>query len=65
MDMNTFVQMHNRIRTAFQGTNLGEVIAGMQEYFGSEKYTIWHLFRDEKRKIMQQITDNRAGQGVT
>jgi alpha-amylase/alpha-mannosidase (GH57 family) len=62
MDMDTFIKMHNRLRTAFQGTNLGEVIAGMQEYFGTEKYTLWHLFLDEKRKILQEITDKSLRQ---
>lgn len=56
MDRKTFDEMHLNMTTAFKNTNLGEVIAYMQDYFGSEKYTIWHLFRDEKRKILQQIT---------
>ncbi len=62
MDIEEFKQMHEKLRTAFYGTNLGEVIAGMQEYFGTEKYTIWHLFRDEKRKILQEITNKSLRQ---
>jgi hypothetical protein len=51
-----FKKMEHDITTAFNNTNLGEVIAYMQKYFGPEKFTIWHLFRDEKRKILQDIT---------
>lgn len=51
-----FDMMANRIREAFRSTNLGDVIGIMQEYFGKEKYTIWQLFRDEKQKILGQIT---------
>ncbi len=62
MDREQFDEMQNNIITAFKSTNLGEVIAYMQEYFGSKKYTIWHLFRDEKRKILQQITEKSLRQ---
>ncbi|NJL76180.1 MAG: hypothetical protein HC892_15345 [Saprospiraceae bacterium] len=41
---------------AFKSTNLGDVIAIMQSYFQAHQFTIWHLFRDEKRKILDQIT---------
>jgi len=57
MDRERFEEMAGKISDSFQTTNLGEVIGIMQSYFGSEKYSIWHLFRDEKRKILQQITE--------
>lgn len=56
MDKETFLKMNEEILAAFDTTNLGEVIAIMQTYFGGEKYTIWHLFRDEKRKILRSIS---------
>ena len=56
MDKDTFVKMKDQILSAFETTNLGEVIGIMQNYFGGEKYTIWHLFRDEKRKILRSIS---------
>lgn len=40
---------------AFESPNLGEVIALIQKYFGANTYSIWHLFRDEKRKILDKI----------
>lgn len=57
MDRKTFEEMSEELSGAFQSTNLGKVIGIMQTYFGSDKYSIWHLFRDEKRKILRQITD--------
>jgi alpha-amylase/alpha-mannosidase (GH57 family) len=57
MDPETFDTMQRELIAAFQSTNLGEVIGIMQAYFGPNKYTIWHLFRDEKRKILRRVTE--------
>lgn len=59
MDMSreVFDKMSAEIMDSFLTPNLGAVIGTMQHYFGEEKYSIWHLFRDEKRKILKQITD--------
>ena len=57
--------MADKISKAFNSTNLGEVIGIMQSYFGYEKYSIWHLFRDEKRKILAQITEKSLSQVAT
>ena len=56
MDKKTYQEMHDKIISAFQNTQLGEVIGLMQTYFGSNKYSFQHLFRDEKRKILKEIT---------
>jgi len=66
MKSKDFKAMHERITAAFRSTNLGDVIAIMQEYFGMEKFTVWHLFRDEKRRILKQITARslRQAEGV-
>src|SRR5690606_8598490 len=42
---------------AFDEGRLGDVIGLMQTYFGPDKYTIWHLFQDEKRKVFDLITE--------
>lgn len=57
MSRELFDEMSAEIVDAFLTPNLGQVIGIMQHYFGEEKYSIWHLFRDEKRKILKQITD--------
>ncbi|MCB0635011.1 MAG: DUF3536 domain-containing protein, partial [Lewinella sp.] len=57
-----FKIMAEKAEEAYRTPDLGKVIGIMQDYFGSEKYSIWHLFRDEKRKILQQITDQSLQQ---
>lgn len=56
MSPEDFERMRVRLFDAFQATNLASVIGVMQEYFGPEKYTIWRLFRDEMRKVLEDIT---------
>ncbi len=52
-----FRKMEEDVLQSFRNANLGNVIAHMQRYFHSEHFTIRQLFRDEKRKILKQITD--------
>ncbi|MBK7406869.1 MAG: DUF3536 domain-containing protein [Saprospirales bacterium] len=57
-----FDRMKERLFDAFRTTNLATVIGIMQEYFGEEKYTIWNLFHDEMRKILEDITQKSYAQ---
>lgn len=56
MDMENFNYMSANMVVAFEEGRLGDIIGLMQTYFGPEKYTIWQLFQDEKRKIFNLIT---------
>jgi alpha-amylase/alpha-mannosidase (GH57 family) len=51
-----FASMQVRVVNAFDEGRLGDVIGLMQTYFGPEKYTLWQLFKDEKRKVLDMIT---------
>jgi hypothetical protein len=55
MGPDNFTGMQFRMVKAFEEGRLGDVIGLMQSYFGSEKYTIWQLFSDEKRKVLEVI----------
>jgi hypothetical protein len=55
MEADKFASMQFRITTAFDEGRIGDVIGIMQTYFGPDKYTIWQLFTDEKRKILDMI----------
>lgn len=55
MDPEKFTSMQFRMVNAFDEGRLGDVIGLMQTYFGPDKYTIWQLFQDEKRKVLDQI----------
>jgi len=59
MEPDKFASMQFRITSAFDEGRLGDVIGIMQTYFGPDKYTIWQLFKDEKRKILDQIAQQR------
>jgi len=56
MEADNFAGMQFRMIKAFEEGRLGDVIGTMQMYFGPEKYTIWQLFSDEKRKILDLIS---------
>ncbi len=56
MEQDKFASMQFRMVKAFEEGRLGDVIGTMQTYFGPEKYTIWQLFKDEKRKILDLIS---------
>jgi alpha-amylase/alpha-mannosidase (GH57 family) len=56
MEPDEFTSMQVRVVKAFDESRLADVIGLFQAYFGQEYYTIWHLFKDEKRKVLDQIT---------
>ena len=57
MDEEKFHNMKEDITQSFDEGRLGDVIGVMQTYFGPEKYTLWELFKDEKRKVLDMITE--------
>ncbi|MEL7221387.1 MAG: DUF3536 domain-containing protein, partial [Bacteroidota bacterium] len=52
-----FAAMEEAVIKAFKTPDLGKAIGEMQEYIGSDKFSIWHLFRDQKRRVLKGITD--------
>lgn len=62
MDRERFDEMCRQLSEAFATPDLGQVIGLMQEHFGPEKYSIQHLFQDEKRKILRMITNKSLEQ---
>lgn len=61
IELDKFSSMQFRMIDAFEDGRLGDVITLMQTYFGPEKYSIWSLFKEEKRKILDMI----ARQGLS
>jgi Domain of unknown function (DUF3536) len=56
MSGKTFEAMRGELKTVFNQSNLGEVIGIMQQYFGTERFTIASLFYDQKRDIITRLT---------
>ena len=57
MEQNLFDEMYERTSKAFKEVNLADVIGSLQQYFGPEKFTIWQLFKEEKQRIINKITE--------
>lgn len=57
MEDEKFNEMQEGVLAAFNEGRLGDVIGLMQTYFGPDKYTLWQLFKDEKRKVLDMITN--------
>lgn len=62
MSREDFKAMQERLKIAFETPDLAGVIGIMQAYFGPEKYSIDHLFKDEKRKILNLIAEKSLSQ---
>lgn len=56
MEHDKFASMQMRIITAFEEGRLGDVLLHMQTYFGPVNFSLWQLFKDEKRKVLDMIT---------
>ncbi len=50
--------MRREIEEAFGRGDIPGVIALMDRHFGSHSYSLWHLFQDEKRKVISQILES-------
>ncbi len=57
MSETKYSALKETVLKAFKSTNLGDVLASMQKYFEDNNFTIWHLFKDEKRKILAKISE--------
>jgi Domain of unknown function (DUF3536) len=60
-DKDKFAAMQIRLVTAFSEGRLGDLLELMNTYFGQDRYTIWHLFQDEKRKVLDVIAHTSLG----
>ncbi|MGE5315509.1 MAG: DUF3536 domain-containing protein [Acidobacteriota bacterium] len=53
-----FEEMKTQMKDAFAKLNVAEVMTGLDAQFGNHSYTIWHLFKDETRKVFLKITES-------
>jgi alpha-amylase/alpha-mannosidase (GH57 family) len=52
-----FSAMSQEIKDAFTKSDIPEVIRVMDKHFETHNYSLWHLFKDEQRKVLNQILD--------
>jgi hypothetical protein len=50
-----FANMHGKVRKAFLRSEVAEIIRLMEDYFGPKRYSIFHLSKDEQRRVISQI----------
>jgi hypothetical protein len=55
MGEEAFATMQGEIREAFNKGNISDVIKLMDKHFGTNNYSLWHLFKDEQRKVLNQV----------
>ncbi len=54
-DDSSFLSLQGEIKEAFTKSDIPEVIRLMDKHFGTHNYSLWHLFKDEKRKVLNQV----------
>jgi hypothetical protein len=54
----TLLKMYAQMKSEFENSNVNGVITLMHQYFGAEKFSIKNLFKDEQRKVLQQIIEH-------
>jgi hypothetical protein len=56
-DKGEFQDLEGRIREAFQRSDMTAVVRLIDQGFGTRSYSLWHLFRDEKRNVIRKILE--------
>jgi len=53
-----FSLMGREVRDAFNKSDVAGVIRLMDKHFETHNYSLWHLFRDEQRKVLNKILES-------
>jgi hypothetical protein len=55
MGEEAFSAMCDEMKETFRKGDIPEVIRLMDKHFGMNNYSLWHLFKDEQRKVLNQV----------
>ncbi|MGB3181995.1 MAG: DUF3536 domain-containing protein [Cyclobacteriaceae bacterium] len=55
VDGDAYDAMFTEISTCFERVNFYEIIGLMDKHFQTHSYSVWHLFRDEQRRVMNNL----------
>ncbi|MDX5437809.1 MAG: DUF3536 domain-containing protein [Pontibacter sp.] len=58
MDTESYESMKAEMKEAFDKGNVSEVIMLLDKHFESHSYSFWHLFKDDQKKILDQVLSN-------
>ncbi len=56
-ELDSFRRMENALAECFEYGNITESIRTMDAHFGQNTFTLWHLFKDEQRMVVQQVLE--------
>lgn len=59
-DQENFKAMEEEFTTAFEKTNVFDIIMLIDKHFGSHNYSFWHLFKDDQKKVLNQVLEQNA-----
>ena len=60
-DPQEYARIQADLTEAFEKGNMTEVLQRTMRYFGPGQYSLWHLFKDEQRRIIQEILAEAVG----
>jgi alpha-amylase/alpha-mannosidase (GH57 family) len=52
-----FEEMKTQMKDAFVKLDIAEIVSALDNQFGNHSYTIWHLFKEETRKVFAKVTE--------
>ncbi len=61
-DNHEFSLIRGKLEAAFEKSDIPAVITLIDDFSRPEHYSLWHLFRDEQRMIMNRILDEQRGE---
>lgn len=62
-DEESFRKMHTDVRNAFESGNVAETIRAIDRHFVAPyNYTLWHLFKDEQRRVIKMVLKDKYEQ---
>ncbi len=64
-DDERFATIRGELTRAFQAGEIPEVIRLLDQHFGQHNYSLWHLFKDEQRRILNMIMQTALSEAET
>jgi len=55
LSVDEFSKMHSIMTNAFLASDIPSVIGVIKDYFKYHNYSLWHLFKEEQQKILNQV----------
>jgi alpha-amylase/alpha-mannosidase (GH57 family) len=52
-----FNKVSRMIKDSFQRSNIAEIVALIDEHLVTHHYTLWHMFKDEQRRVLNQMIE--------